>query len=67
MNTHAIELTDPSDAAHLLIILLQLSGVTSCFGVYSPSISEYDNDDVPKIHFNAEEPPWDPSTSEYSK
>ena len=33
--------------------------------MYSPSVIEYENDDIPKIHFTAEEPPWDPSTSEY--
>ena len=63
--THAIELVDPFDAAHPLIILLQLSGVTSYFDVYSPSIAEYENDDIPNTHLTAEEPPWDPSTSEY--
>ena len=33
--THAIELVDPFDATHPLIILLQLHGVTSYFDVYS--------------------------------
>ena len=32
--THAIELVNPFNAAHLLIILLQLSGVTSYFDVF---------------------------------
>ena len=56
---HAIELADPFDAAHLLIILLQLSGVTRYFFVYSLSVAAYENADIPKIHFIAEEPPWD--------
>ena len=47
--THAIELVDPFDTAHPLIILLQLSRVTSYFDVYSPSITEYENEDIPKI------------------
>ena len=36
--THAIELVDPLDAAHPLIIPHQLSGVTSYFDVYYPSV-----------------------------
>ena len=65
--THAIELVNLFDAAHPLIILLQLSGVTSYFDVYSPTIAEYENDDFPQIQTTAEEPPWDPSTNEYSE
>ena len=65
--THAIELVDTFDAAHPLIILLQLSGVTSYFDVYSPSVAEYENVVIPKFHLTAEEPPWYPSTNEYSE
>ena len=65
--TPAIKLVSPFDATHPLIIPLQLSGVTSYFDVYSPSIADYENEDIPKIHLTAEEPPWDSSTSEYSE
>ena len=65
--THAIELTDPFNAIHLLIIALQLSSVTSYFDVYTPNIAEYEDEDIPKIHLTAEEPPWVQSTNEYSK
>ena len=49
-NIHTIELIDPSNAAHLLIIPLQLSSVTSYFDVYSLSITKYENKDIPMIH-----------------
>ena len=65
--THAIELVDPFNTAHPLIIPLQLSGVTSYFDVYSPSVTDYENDNIPKIHLTAEECPWDPLTSDYSE
>ena len=65
--THAIELVDPFDTAHPLIIPLQLSSATSYFDVYSTSIADYENEDIPMIHLTAEEPPWDPLTSEYSE
>ena len=65
--THAIELVDPFDAAHWLIIWLQLSSVTSYFDVYSPSITEYENEDFPKTQLTADKPPWDPPTCDYSE
>ena len=40
--------------------------MTSYFDVYSPSVAEYEDEDIPKIHLTAEEPPWVPSMSEYS-
>ena len=65
--THAIELVNPFNATFPLIIPLQLSGVTSYFDVYSPSIADDENEDIPKIYLTAEELPWDPSTIEYSE
>ena len=53
VTTHAIELPDPFDAAHLLIILLQLSSVTSYFDMYSWSIAEYAHEEIPKIRLIA--------------
>ena len=41
--THAIELDDP----------LQLNGITSDIDVYSSSVVEYKNDDIPKIQLTA--------------
>ena len=48
--THAIELVDPFNGTHPLIILLQLCKVTSYFDVYSPTVTECENDDIPKTH-----------------
>ena len=67
MTTHAIELPDSFNTAHLLIIQLQLSGVTSYFDEYYPNIAENENEDSPKIYLTAEEPPWDLSMNEYSE
>ena len=67
VTTHTIELPDPFKAAHPLSILLQLSGVTSYFDMYSLSIAEDENEDIPKIHLTAEEPPWDPSSNKFSE
>ena len=63
--THAIELVNSFNAAHQLVILLQLNSVTSYFDVYSLIVAEYEKGDIPKVHFTADEPPWDSSTSKY--
>ena len=65
--THVIEVVDPFNTAHPLIMLLQLSRVTHYFDVYSPSVAEYENEDISKIHLTVEEPPWNLSKSEYSE
>ena len=44
---HVIEVVDPFDATHPLIIPLQLSVITSFFDVYAPSIADYENKDIP--------------------
>ena len=55
--TYAIKLVDPFDPVHPLRFPNKLSGVTSYFDVYYPSVTEYENDDIPNIHLNVEEPP----------
>ena len=65
--THAIELVYPFNTTHPLIIPLQLSNVTSYFDLFSPSITVYKDEEIPKIYLTVEESPWDPSTSEYSE
>ena len=57
VTTHATELVNTFDAAHLLIILLWLIDVTSYFDVYSPSVAHYEIKDIPMIQLTAEEPP----------
>ena len=57
ITTHAIELTDLLNEAHPLIILHQLSSVTSYFDVNSPSTAECENEEISKIYLTAEEPP----------
>ena len=66
MTTHTIQMSDPFNATHPLIILLQLSGVTSYFDMYSPSIVKHENEEIPKIHLTAEEAPCDRPKEEYS-
>ena len=35
--------------------------------MYYPSLAENENEDIPKIHLNADKTPWDPSTEEFSE
>ena len=65
LRTHVIQLIELFNVAHPLIIQQQLSGVTSYFDMPSLSIAGYENENIPKIHLTAEEPPWDPSKVKY--
>ena len=65
--THAREFSDPFHAAHPLVILLRLSCVSSYFDVYSSCLTEYESDNIPKIHLTAKEFQWDSYTNEYSE
>ena len=65
--TYAIQFDDSLDAVILLTISLQLQGTTSYFDMHSQSITEYENEKVPKIYLAAEKPAWNPSTEEYSE
>ena len=59
MTTHAVQLLGLFNALHLLIIPLQCSSVTNYVDVFSLSIAEYKNEEIPNT---AEEPPWNQST-----
>ena len=65
--TRVTDFVDPFDAAHPFIIPLKLSGITSYFDVFSPTVTEYESEAIPKIHLIEEERPLDPSTNEYSE
>ena len=66
VNTQAIQLFELFYVTHPLVINLQCC-LTKYFDIHSPSIAEYKNEDIPKIHLTVEEPPWDSSTEEYSE
>ena len=67
MTTIGIQLIHSFHPAHPLIIQLQFSSLTIYFDMYSSSIAEYENKDIPKICLISEEFPWDPSIEEYSE
>ena len=63
--THAKQKENPFDATHHIIIPLKLSGVTTYFKVRKPTGEAYEDQNICKIEFMAEAPPWDPSSSDY--
>ena len=63
---HAIQIENPIDANHPIIIPLKLNGVTSYFEVRKPTQEEYENQNILKIELMVEAPQWDPSSPEYS-
>ena len=64
VTTHVVHLTDSLDAAHPLATSFQLSSITSYFDIYYPHITEYENEDIQKIHLTADKPPQDQSRNE---
>ena len=64
--THTIQLVNPFDATHPIIISLKLNGVTININVRNPAWEEYEDQNILKIELMAEAPPWDPSNSVYS-
>ena len=55
VTTHAVQLLDPFNAAHSLIVPLQVSSVSSYFDVYSIRIADNENENIPKIFLTSEE------------
>ena len=55
-SNYVIQLVYLFDAAYMPII-----------HVHSPRIAEYEKELIPRIYFTVKEPPWDPSTDEYSE
>ena len=66
-NIHVIQIINPVDATHLIIVLLQLKGVTSSFNVRKPTQIEYEDQNILKIALLVEAPPWDLLSPEFSK
>ena len=64
---HAIQLENPFDATHLIIIPLKLNGGTRYFKVKKPTKEEKEDNSIIKIELTAEAPWWDPSSSDYSQ
>ena len=62
---NAIELENPFDATHSIIISLKLSRVIRYFEVRKPTQEEYEDQNILKIKLMVEAPEWD-SSSVYS-
>ena len=54
---HAIQIENPFDATHLIIIPLKLNGVTSYFKVRKPTQEEYEDQHILNIELIVEAPP----------
>eukprot|EP00804_Cyclotella_cryptica_P017277 CCRYP_016828-RA/>CCRYP_016828-RA protein AED:0.02 eAED:0.02 QI:0/0/0/1/0/0.5/2/0/461 len=67
-STHSLQVVDPLDDSSPLFIPLSLTGVTSYFQVRKPTIAEWENEAAyPHIDLTAEEPIWDPQSSDFSE
>ena len=65
--SNAIQIENPFDVNHPVIIPLKLTRVTSYFNVRKPTQEEYEDQNILKIKITAEDPSWDPLSSEFSR
>ena len=63
MTTHVIQIINPFDTTHQIIIPVQISQITSYFVVKKPSLEENDDQDILKVEVT----PWDLSSPEFSR
>ena len=63
---HAVQVVDPLDESPLYIPM-SLVGVTSYFPVRKPTVKEWEDGTCPQIELTAEEPCWDPGSSDLGK
>ncbi len=63
---HALLVHDPDGYCPLHTILLSLNSITRYFEARCPSLSKYEDMNIPEYHLMSESPPWDPSNSLYS-
>ena len=59
-----VQLENPFNATHPIIIPLKLNGVTCFFEVRTPTLEEYESQNILKIELMVEAPPWDLSNPE---
>ena len=64
VTTHEVQLINPFNSKPTYNPTV-VKWCNSCFDVYSPSIVEYENEDIPKIPLTDVESPWYLSTKEY--
>ena len=64
---NAIQIENPFDATHPLIIPFKLNGVTSYFEMTKPTQEDYEDQIILKIELRVEAPLWDLSRSENSQ
>ena len=62
---HAIQLENPFDTTHPIIICLKLNGVTSYYYMRKQIQEEYDDQNILKVELMVKVPSWDPSNPEF--
>ena len=63
---HAIQLENPFDGIHAIIISLKLNRVTKYFKVKTPTQKEYEDQNILKIGLIVEAPTWYLSSPDFS-
>ena len=64
---HAIQIENPCDATHPVIIPMKSNRVTSYFKVRSPTQEEYADQNILKIELIMKAPQWDPFSPKFGR
>ena len=64
--THALTLTDPDDPLQTVTLPLSLRGVISFLNVRTPTVDQFHDQTIPRLHLTSETLTWDPSTTTYA-
>ena len=64
---HAIQVNNPYDAAHPIIIPSSLIGVICSFEARKPTPEKFEDSDILKLDLIMETPLWDPFSSEFQE
>ena len=65
--TYAIQIENPFNATHQIIIPSKSNQVTSYFNKKKTAQEEYEDESILKIELMVEAPPWDLSSPEFSR
>ncbi len=63
---HALTLTDPDNPLQTVTLPLWLQGVISLLNVRTPTVDQFNDQTIPRLHLTSETLTWDPSTMTFA-
>ncbi len=64
--THALTMTDPDYPSQMVTLPLRLRGVILLLNVRIPTVDQFNDQTIPRLHLTSETLTWDPLTTTYA-